>query len=473
MRRAAAAAPRIERLLAQRVLSETALDGAGVPSLRRWLVSIGGGLGSFALVGLLRVCGVPPSAIAVLGRHEWPHAHLRELLRTADTPDWDRLRSDSASRIDNPWGFPGYAWAEARAERSLRPLVRVLLEPLTKEHFAPRAATVYSAVEREARRVGWASMLDLGEALAVRRLAEGGFAVLHERADGELVGYRCDHVHLALGYGAPRGPLRASADAPGGSVRVWHAFEPHEELFATLARRGGGTVVVQGAGMTAARAVERLLAEREELGMATTVVQVVRGDRDGVVLRPFVYPRSAHGGPLHERLCRLDPEARAARLEELGRASAPFRRCWQRRVAAAKAKGAYRVVREGPEARAALVGPVAGVLACTGLAKEATSHPLVADLLTVTDATTNTLGCLVVDEAFEVLGAESPPGRLFASGVLAAGNHLGPVDSFFGLQFAAFRIARRLAAAPQPRMRRLAGLASVVAWWRFVTGREP
>ena len=121
--------------------------------------------------------------------------------------------------MDNIWGFPSYAWREAWADRSLKPLVTVATEPLVTDYFTPRAGQVYDSVDREVARIGWADLVHGGLARVVRRRTGGGYFVLVAPAVGEgrgpmadsLRALRCDHVHLAVGY-----PGRPPAPRPPG-----------------------------------------------------------------------------------------------------------------------------------------------------------------------------------------------------------------------------------------------------------------
>lgn len=106
-----AAAPSSEslaRLLRQCVWDEALLSGAGIPVVDSHIVSVGGGLGSFALVDFLRIAGVATSRISVLSGQSAPHEIFAALLRASQLGPEDRLRSDSSSRINNIWGWPGY-----------------------------------------------------------------------------------------------------------------------------------------------------------------------------------------------------------------------------------------------------------------------------------------------------------------------------------------------------------------------------
>lgn len=75
-------------------------------------LSIGGGLGSFTWVNLLRVSGIPPDAVSVIGFEREPYARYRQLCRNSQIAEHERLRSNSDSCPDNLWGWPGYAVRE-------------------------------------------------------------------------------------------------------------------------------------------------------------------------------------------------------------------------------------------------------------------------------------------------------------------------------------------------------------------------
>src|SRR5439155_1247232 len=76
-------------------------------------VTVGGGMGSFSIVTLLRQCGVPTHAIRVLTSIDRPYETYRYLTTNSQIPARERLRSDSASEMDNIWGWPSYAFREA------------------------------------------------------------------------------------------------------------------------------------------------------------------------------------------------------------------------------------------------------------------------------------------------------------------------------------------------------------------------
>lgn len=97
------------------------------------------------------------------------------------------------------------------------------------------------------------------------------------------------------------------------------------------------------------------------------------------------------------------------------------------------------------------------------------AHPLLADLVDGGLGHRNALGGLTVDEAFEVQGARSGPGRIYASGPAVRGGPYAPVDTLLGLQYAALTITDALAGLGA--CRRIGCSRSIAAWWRWMRGR--
>ncbi|MEL7207260.1 MAG: hypothetical protein AAGK32_03345, partial [Actinomycetota bacterium] len=259
-----------------RDLSEWSDDDAveaGLPVLDVPIVTVGGGLGSLALIDVLRLAGTPTDRLAVVTTATSPAETYRYLATNSQIDLEDRLRSDAGSVMDNIWGFPSYAWREAWSDRTLRPLATVATEPILSDYFTPRAGQVYDSVDRETERIGWSEMIHGGLARAVRRRAEGGWFVLVAPAADEHRGplsqgvrlLRADHVHVAVGYPGVRllPDLQAfRSDHPASAHRVLNAYEPHEHAYAE-ARRRPMTVMVRGSGIVASRVVERLLDDVE------------------------------------------------------------------------------------------------------------------------------------------------------------------------------------------------------------------
>ncbi|HEY1486368.1 MAG TPA: hypothetical protein VGF84_09695, partial [Micromonosporaceae bacterium] len=145
------------------------VESAGIPVVDVPFVSLGGGIGSFVTVDYLRVAGVPVENIRVLSNIDHPWQTYEYLTRVSQIPRPERIRSDSASRPDNLWGFPSYALEEAWKDKSLKALIQVLLEPMWADFYTPKAGMVFGHLEREAKRIRYWDMLVKGQVRMVRR----------------------------------------------------------------------------------------------------------------------------------------------------------------------------------------------------------------------------------------------------------------------------------------------------------------
>lgn len=486
--------------------TDAAVERCGLPVHDVALVTVGGGLASFALVDFLRIAGVPTRDVAVVSPQRLPHASWQHLVRTSQIPDDEPLRSDSMSRMDNIWGWPGYAFQEAMRERSPWPLWNVLTEPVCTDFYNPKAGLVYTGIEREAARIGWDAMLVPGHAEVSRRRDPDGFFTLVAPAStgnhGEpLVLYRSRHVHLGVGYPAVRllGDVQAYRDRHGDLARVVNAYEPHEHVYEALLRRPA-TVVVRGAGIVASRVLERILDDRDRHGAHSRVVHLLRTvptratgplryrrpAGDGWNYQPFTFAKAAGGGQLRRRTLQLEGAARAEFIKSMGGTTTARRRHWQRQLREGRRQGFYRLVQGevtemAPERNGVclVVEGSAGsqvlhadfVVDCTGFDPDIRRHPLLADLLDHGGAGRNPMGRLDVDPHFVVRGAGSGTGRLYASGAMTLGGYLAPVDSFWGFSHAALEICDDLSRAGL--CQRIGVRRSVRGWWRWARSVAP
>jgi len=472
---------------------------------RTRLVSIGGGLGSFALLDRLRIGGASVDDLVVVSPHRTPDQAFAQACRNSGMGPRDRLRSDSSARIDSPWGFPGYAATEARSRKHPGPLLRSLAEPVLCQPYTPTVGLLRQTLATEAARIGWDDMLVRGEALRVFRHPDGGYVVIVRRRGKEGakdLAIECEFVHLALG---PAGPLLSPeaeefrASARDGGRRLAHAYEPHEEVYRQLATRGG-SVLVRGSGIASSRILQRIIDDKERSGRDVHIWQLFRSyhaeptgprraRRDagcGFAYQAFNFPKAAFGGQLRDTTRRLSEEDRLTLVRELGATSTPYRTEWATQLRQGRAEGWYDAVAGevtrfhdhgelvGAEIRLAsgdrLRLDVDLVVDATGMDQVATEHPLVHDLVEQRLAEVNALGCLRVDERFVVAGSEEHPGAMFASGMTSRGAPLAPVDSFLGLQSAALSIAEVLVG--QGLGSRLGPLRSVAQWWKWMGGRS-
>jgi hypothetical protein len=456
---------------------------AGIPVVDAPFVSVGGGLGSFAIVNFLRITGVEKGQIKVLSPLEYPHHTYEYLARASQIRDEDTLRSDSMSRIDNIWGFPSYALEEAWRRHTLKPLWTVLTEPILSEYYNPKAIEMYKGVEREAKRIGWNDMRIKGQARMVRRRKDGGYFAVMTPPPGEgptkRVAYRAKHAHISVGYPSLKflPDLQDYRTTYNDYYRVVNAYEQHDHVYEAL-RQGQGTVVLRGAGIVASRILERLLNDRDDGKSQTQVIHLFRtfveaptgpitfrrqGAANGFNYQPFTYPKAAGAGQLRQKTARLQGEDRAAFIKSMGGTTTSKRAVWEKQLARARKEGWYRTeigsvqevtpTADGQKVRttvksregSALTLDADFIIDATGLEGDIRDHRLLADLLECGGARANETGRLETDNQFEVLGTESGDGRMFASGSIVAGGSLPPSDSFWGVEHVAMEICDELA----------------------------
>ncbi|HEX5116337.1 MAG TPA: hypothetical protein VFW65_14175 [Pseudonocardiaceae bacterium] len=495
----------LERLYESPVWTDELVRAAGLRVVDVPFVTIGGGLASFVLVDLLRVCGVPADHIRVVGADQAPYANVAHLMRCSQILDHESLRSDSMSRIDNVWGFPGYALQRAISRRSVRPLWNVLTEPLVTEYFNPSPDEVFRGVDREAARIDWASMITPGWVRTVRRRDVGGYFSLVRPVGGGPPFALCSHyVHLGTGHSAVNyaPEVRAYREQHHEYFRVVNAYEPHEHVYQVLSRRPA-TVVIRGAGITASRVLQRLFDERARSGRDIQIMHLFRtgADRpdeprtsrrrgeDGWSYQPFSFPKAAGGGQLRQRMLGMDAQQRADYIRTLGGTTSALRHTWQAQLRQAREAGYYRAyqgeLREltptahgTVEARIDVATLPANtridvdfVIDCTGLRLSAEENPLLTDLLDTSSASCNPLGGLAVGEHYELSGVSEESGTIYASGGISRGGYLGPVDSFWGVTHAAVQICDDL--ARRGFCPRLGMIRSVVGWCKWLRGARP
>lgn len=496
-----------DELLGTGIWTDAMLEQAGIPVRDVPFVTVGGGLGSLALVDFLRIAGVPVSDIAVLTDLERPDATYEYLTKNSQIPRHERLRSDSGSVIDNIWGFPSYAMREAWEDRSLAPVWNVLTEPIFTNYYTPRAGQVFRSIDRETARIGWRSMLHRGYVRVVRRRSGGGYFALLTPARGtsatKRIAFRCRFLHLAVGYPGVKflDDLQEYRDRHQDFQRVVNAYEPHTHVYEEALRRPT-TVVVRGSGIVASRILQRLIDDRDRNGAQTRIVHLFRtyvagpqGDRrtfrrpakDGFALQGFNYPKAAWGGQLRTRLDRLEGDERRKLIDGMSGTTTAPRKDWQEQIVRGKREGFYRAevgvvtsVAPAPD-RTGVVTSVRTkegdvreitsqfIVDATGLEADLSEHRLMADLLEFSGAGRNPKKRLDVERTFEVRGTRSGEGRMYASGTMTLGGYYAGVDSFLGLQYAALRIADDLAANGFGR--RIGVGRSVAQWWRWARNR--
>lgn len=503
---AAGAGDLTEELLAAGWWSDAMVRAAGIPVVDVPFVTVGGGIGSFVMVDYLRIAGVPPDSIRVLSNIDFPWQTYQYLTRVSQIPGPERIRSDSASRPDNIWGFPSYALAEALRERSPRSLWQVLVEPVMADYYTPRVAHVFASLQREAKRIGYQQLLAKGQVRMVRRRHGGGYFTVLTPPPGttraKRVAYRSSFVHLAVGYPGLKflPELQEFRTKQQDFHHVVSAYEDHEHVY-ELARARHAVIMLRGGGIVASRVLQRLMDDRARFQLSTEIVHLFRTyvagphgpnawnrrkGGHGFAYQGFNYPKSVWGGQLKARVRKLEGDDRAAAYKLMGGTNTPRRRSWQRQLREGRAGGWYRTysgtVQDMRLADGMVVsqvktagGPVSiaadFVIDCTGLEADISEHRVLDDLLAKSGAGRNPLGRLDVGRNFQVRGADSGPGVMYASGAATLGGYFPGVDTFLGLQIAAQEITDDL--ARRGLCHRIGTLRSTAQWMRWVANRHP
>lgn len=509
-----------DQMLATPVWTDDLVAAAGIPVVDVPFVTVGGGIGSFVMVDYLRIAGVPTEQIRVLSALDHPWQTYEYLTRVSQIPRSERLRSDSASRPDNIWGFPSYAVSEAIRDSSLKPLWNVLVEPLLADFYTPRAGQVFEGLEREADRIGYREMLVKGLVRVVRRRYGGGYFTILTPPEGasptKRVAFRSQFVHVAVGYPGLKflPELQRYRTEHNDYRHVVNAYESHEHVYERLLQRPS-TVLVRGGGIVASRVLQRLMDDRLQHGARTSIVHLFRtyynGPNDGYgnedaprpgggppdvfFRRPgangwayqgFNYPKSVWGGQLKAQVRKLEGPERAELYKRMGGTNTPWRRSWQRQMNLGRAEGWYRplvgtvdhmeptgdrIANHVRTHQGVVPVDVDFVIDCTGLEADIAEHRLLGDLLQYGGAGRNPVGRLDVERTFELKGTRSGAGVMYASGATTLGGYFPGVDTFLGLQVAAQEIYQDL--ARHGFGNRIGPVRSVTQWWKWMTGVRP
>ncbi len=500
-----------EELLSRDIWTDEMVDRAGIPVVDVPFVTVGGGIGSFVTVDYLRIAGVPREKIKVLSVLDRPWQTYEYLTRVSQIPRHERLRSDSASTPDCIWGFPSYAIREVFENKGLTkrlaPAFQVAVEPIFTDYYTPRAGQAFAAMEREMRRIGYLDMLVKGQVRLVRRRHGGGYFTILTPPEGsqktKRIAYRSTFVHIAVGYPGLKflDDLQSvRAEHPDRTHQVVNAYEPHEHVYEELKRRPGSTVMIRGGGIVASRLLQRLIDDRDRDGTQVQIVHVLRTyvagahgtsifnrrkGGHGWAYQGFNYPKSVWGGQLKARVRRAEGEDRAKLYKDMGGTNTPKRKYWQMQLKRGRAEGWYRVLAGKveqvlPAAHGTIMTRLKTdqgmqelsshfIIDATGLEADLREHRVLADLLDHSGVGRNPVGRLDVDRTFEVRGAQSEPGSLFASGSITLGGYFPGVDTFLGLQIAAQEITDEL--ARRGFCSRIGPVRSTRQWWRWARGK--
>ena len=500
----------------QQQIDPQAIHATGLPVEEVEYATIGGGLGSFIWVDLLRIGGVSPEQVRVLGMEQQPYGRYQQLCLNAQIVPQERLRSPADACPDNIWGFPNYATLEAtrgiakgKLRSSLGYLWQVFAEPTLAATYTPKSGDVIGAIDREAARISWRKMIRTAHVQAIRKTTDGRYAIVYtcqQRTD-----YACTiarYVHIATGYPALQflPDLQAYRDRTQDFKTVVNAYEPHEHIYESLAT-SGGTVLLRGTGIVAARILQKLYTlRRSNDRVEIKVIQLLRsakteGNKYGLAERkvehnyefqPFNWPKSAWGGQYKAILETATPEQRQHLLADWGGVTTMNRPDWRRIITGGINKGWYQIfygevqqvaphtthggtittVREsGVQSDMQVESDF--IIDATAVDAPIMASPLLQDLVQQYNLPINQLGRLTVTADFELAAMANQSGKIYASGAITLGNYYAPVDSFLGLQYAAFEITQDLLSRNAKQLQPLVLSRSLFQWWKWMNNRSP
>lgn len=485
----------------------------GEPVQEQEYVALGGGIGSFAWVDHIRIYGVKPEKITVLGLEQKPYARYQRLCANSQIPAHERLRSGSDSCPDNLWGWPGYAWREAWGEvfsgevgSALKRMWQVFAEPVLADTYTPKSGRVFESIDREAERIGWSKMLKYGRIRAIRKTTDGRYAIAYsipnasERSHGYLVGR---YVHIATGYPAIRflPDLQNYRQNTKDFKSVVNAYEQHNHVYKHLESRGG-TVIIRGRGIVSSRIIQTISEVRQK-NPQIKVIHVMRtpvkeGYKFGPAQRkvenhwefqPYNWPKATWGGDMRSMLEAASPIKRYELLKDWGGTTTADRTDWKEIIQEGLDSRWYSIEfgqvekvernKEGKplsyiRTQKGLLEVAADfIIDSTGLEAKPHNNPLFADLINRYNLPLSPYGGLQAAKDFEMREMRNMRGRMYISGVLTLGGPYAAIDTFLGLQYAAQRAADALVAIKAPDMSYLNGLKSLWQWIKWATNREP
>jgi pSer/pThr/pTyr-binding forkhead associated (FHA) protein len=500
----------------QQQIDPQAIHATGLSIEEVDYATIGGGLGSFTWADLLRIGGVSAERIRVLGIEPKPYGRYQQLCLNAQIVPQERLRSSSDACPDNLWGFPSYATLEAvrdiakgKLGSGLRHLWQVFTEPTLAVTYTPKSGDVIAAIDREAARISWGKMQRTAHVQAIRQTTDGRYVMIYTRQQPD--DYACTiarYVHLATGYPALQflPDLQAYRDRTQDFKTVVNAYEPHEHIYESLAQYGG-TVLLRGTGIVAARILQKLYTlRRTNPSVDIRVIQLLRsakidGNKYGLAERkvehnyefqPFNWPKSAWGGQYKTTLAAATPEQRQHLLADWGGVTTMNRPDWRKIITGGIHKGWYQIfygevqqVAPNPQ-RSGTVTTVreSGVkgeiqlesdfiIDATAVDAPISASPLLNDLVQHYNLPINHLGRLTITPDFELETMANQSGRIYAVGSIVLGNYYAPVDSFLGLQYAAFSTVQDLLEQQAIELKPLVLQHSLRQWWKWVNNRSP
>lgn len=503
-------------LFAAKLVSVQAIHATGLIVEEKDYAALGGGLGSFTWVDTIRIYGVKPEKIVVLGLQNKPYGRYQDICRNSQIPGYERLRSGSDSCPDNIWGWPGYAWRESWREifsgqisSATKHLWQVFAEPALADTYTPQSSKVFQSIDREAERIGWNEMFRPASIRGIRKTEDGRYVIAYSvpkpqgQSDHRFL--IAKYVHLATGYPAIKllPDLQQYRAKYQDFQSVVNAYENHQHIYDHLERKGG-TVVVRGQGIVASRIMQKLYETRQKNRNIVVVhllrTQKTEGNKFGYAQRyrennwefqPYNWPKATWGGDMRKMIENASPAERYRLLEALGGTTTADRQDW-RQIIKEGLKELWYTITFGevekvernaqgqpityikPSNYTASVEVKADfIIDATGLDSDPQVHPLLKDLITHYDLPLNVQKKLDVAKDFELVEMRNDRSRMYAAGIITLGGPYAAVDTFLGLQYCAQRATYGLINSRAPGIKPLWGLSSLWQWIKWATNQAP
>lgn len=406
-------------------------------------LTIGGGIGSFIWADMLRIHGTAHKDILVLSKNKKPYEQLKKYCDAIGLTKDGRLRSDSGSRPDNFWGFPGYGLSEVidnfknlKVLSGAKLLAQLFIEPYVFGYYSPTAGQVYKAIDREAKRINWDQMLIDGSAVSLTKQPDGRFLV-ECRPKNKII---ATVVHLSLGHGKVR-----STKNP---------YKLSDKFLKEITKKAGKVLVV-GRGSAAQQIVDRLLNYKRIKVVSLHKEVEDQKDSRGIKqkrfltwrLQQFNWPRAAFGGALMGQKDYL-----------WSLPSATPDKAWINKLRKSMKEKRYEIVLNSKGLKYDYK------IDCTGFDEQAANHKFYSSLIKKYNLPSNPDGSIKTGEFFEVEKLCSYKGRVFVTG--PASGFAGPVDSFFGAHYSAFKTLESLNIA------KLDFIESLFGWYKWLMNKK-
>jgi pSer/pThr/pTyr-binding forkhead associated (FHA) protein len=426
--------------------------------MKKKFVLIGGGIGSFCFYNCLRVHGVSAQDIAVITTNKKPYDQFKAYCDSIGLKSNHRLRSDSGSRPDNFWGFPGYGLSETinllKAKKfvdATKLAVQLFTEPVISSYYSPTAGQVYKGINKEIRRSKWSKSTVRGNAISLKLLEGKGYEISYK--NGKKQRLIAEHVHLSLGHGTPIKHKKSLS-----------AYYLDSDIIKRIKKKGGKVIVI-GRGTAAAKVVEKLLhlktnkkiqivsLHRNKLSKQVDFRNAEQKRFKSWRLQQFNWPRNSFGGE-YTNVRDIDRHWKSLW-------SAPTtvpNKSWVSLLRENIKNGKYRITYENEKADF--------TIDCSGFDESVDKNKFYKRIINDYNLKINEEGGFSLGDNFEIEKLCTYKNRVFVSGIAARGNSYGPVDSFLGQQYVAMKAIDVI-----PEIKKLSVEKSFNEWLKWINNK--